>query len=209
VKPLAARIDELAAAHPDAPAFFSDTETLSWREYAERSDRFAAHLAGLGLAPGERVAILLPDGPGVHVAFVGCEKAGLVVMGIGPRAGREEIRHLVQKSDASALVTRAASRDLDYRALYEELRREGEALSTHIVVERQLDADEPCYENGPFAPREGKYVPIQLERGRQHPDEWRQHGEGDQSQDRISQDHAPFDPAPGTPGHDNLIGDHC
>jgi acyl-CoA synthetase len=152
VKPLAARIDRLAAAQPDAPAFFSDSETLSWREYAERSDRFAAHLAGLGLAPGERVAILLPDGPGVHVAFVGCEKAGLVVMGIGPRAGREEIRHLVQKSDASALVTRAASRDLDYRALYEELRREGEALSTHIVVERQLDADEPCYENGPFAP---------------------------------------------------------
>ena len=31
--------------------------------------------------PGERVAVLLPDGPGVHAAFVGIEKAGLVIVG--------------------------------------------------------------------------------------------------------------------------------
>jgi acyl-CoA synthetase len=152
MQPLAARIDALAEARPDAVAFYADSEDLTWRAYARRSDRLAAHLAGLGLLPGERVAVLLPDGPGVHVAFVGCEKAGLVVMGIGPRAGREEIRHLVRKAGAAALVTRAASREHDFRALYEELRREGTALRHHVVVERQLDADEPCYAGGPAAP---------------------------------------------------------
>jgi len=96
--------------------------------------------------------VLLPDGPGVHAAFVGCEKAGLVVMGIGPRAGREEIRHLVRKSGAAALVTHPASRDHAFGALYEDLRREGAALRHHVVVERQLDADEPCYAGGPPAP---------------------------------------------------------
>jgi acyl-CoA synthetase len=152
VLPLAARIDALAAARPDGVAFFSDSEDLTWRAYARRSDRLAAHLAGLGLAPGERVAVLLPDGPGVHVAFVGCEKAGLVVMGIGPRAGRAEIRHLVRKSGAAALVTRPASKDHDFRALYEELRREGAPLRHHVVALRQLDEDEPCYAGGPAAP---------------------------------------------------------
>jgi acyl-CoA synthetase len=152
MQPLAARIDALAAARPDGIAFYSDTEDLSWAEYARRSDRFAAHLAGLGLTPGERVAVLLPDGPGVHVAFVGCEKAGLVVMGIGPRAGREEIRHLVKRSGAAALVTRPASRDQSFGALYEDLRREGAALRHHLVIERQLDTDEPCYAGGPLAP---------------------------------------------------------
>ncbi len=152
MQPLAARIDALAQARPEGVAFFSDSEDLSWSAYARRSDRFAAHLAGLGLAPGERVAVLLPDGPGVHVAFVGCEKAGLVVMGIGPRAGREEIRHLVRRSGASALVTRPASREHDFRALYEELRREGAPRRHHVVVERQLDTDEPCYAGGPPAP---------------------------------------------------------
>jgi acyl-CoA synthetase len=152
MQPLAARIDALAAARPGEPAFLSDSEDVSWAEYARRAARFAAHLAGLGLAPGERVAVLLPDGPGVHAVFVGCERAGLVVMGIGPRAGRDEIRHLVRKSGAAALVTRPASRDHDFRALYEALRDEGAPLRHHVVVERQLDFDEPCYAGGPSAP---------------------------------------------------------
>ncbi len=152
MQPLAARIDSLAASRPDGVAFYSDSEDLNWAEYARRSHRFAAHLAGLGLAPGERVAVLLPDGPGVHAAFVGCEKAGLVVMGIGPRAGREEIRHLVRKSGAAALVTRPTSRDHDFHTLYEDLRRDGAALRHHLVVERQLDTDESCYDGGPPAP---------------------------------------------------------
>jgi acyl-CoA synthetase len=152
MQPLAARIDALAAARPEAPAFLSDSEDVGWAEYTRRAHRFAAHLAGLGLAPGERVAVLLPDGPGVHAAFLGCELAGLVVMGIGPRAGRDEIRHLVRKSGAAALVTRPASRDHDFRALFAALRGEGAPLRAHVVVERQLDLDEPCYAGGPPAP---------------------------------------------------------
>jgi acyl-CoA synthetase len=138
--PLAARIDALARMRPDAPAFLGDAGALDWRGYAERSERFAARLAALGLAPGERVAVMLPDGPGVHVAYVGCEKAGLIVMGIGPRAGREEIRHLLAKSGAVALVSRAAQRELDLRALFAELRDGGLPLREHIVVEAQLEA---------------------------------------------------------------------
>jgi acyl-CoA synthetase len=148
---LANRIDALARTQPDAPAFLGDAGALTWREYAERSDRFAAHLTALGLVAGERVAVLLPDGPGVHVAFVGCEKAGLVVMGIGSRAGREEIRHLVAKSFASALVSRASTRELDLRALFAELRDEGSPLRAHIVVEAQLAAGDSCYGSAPIA----------------------------------------------------------
>ncbi|MFI5320994.1 MAG: class I adenylate-forming enzyme family protein [Myxococcota bacterium] len=138
--PLATRIDALARMRPDAPAFLGDAGALDWRGYAERSERFAARLAAHGLAPGERVAVMLPDGPGVHVAYVGCEKAGLIVMGIGPRAGREEIRHLLAKSGAVALVSRAAQRELDLRALFAELRDGGLPLREHIVVEAQLEA---------------------------------------------------------------------
>lgn len=146
---LATRIDALARTQPDAPAFLGDAGSLTWREYAERSDRFAEHLAALGLTPGERVAVVLPDGPGVHVAFVGCEKAGLVVMGIGPRAGREEIRHLVAKSGAAALVSRASMRELDLRALFAELRDSGLPLREHVVAEAQLDAGDTCYAAAP------------------------------------------------------------
>ncbi len=148
---LADRIDALGRARPEAHAFLGDAGALSWRDYAARSERFAAQLAALGLAPGERVAVMLPDGPGVHIAFVGCEKAGLVVMGIGPRAGREEIRHLVAKSGAVALVSRAAVRELDLRALFAELKASGMPLREHIVVEQQLELGEACYSNGSAA----------------------------------------------------------
>jgi acyl-CoA synthetase len=82
-----------------------------------------------GFARGERVAVLLPDGPGVHVAFVATEKAGLVAVGIGPRAGEAEIRHLVTRSGAVALVSRAQHRDLDTRALAESL-----SIAHHFVT---------------------------------------------------------------------------
>ena len=129
LKPLAETIDAHAARTPDALAFAAGDSALTWRGYAERSDALAAALVRAELAPGERVAVLLPDGPGVHVAFVATEKAGLVAVGIGPRAGEAEIRHLVARSSAVALVSRARHRDLDTRALAAAL-----SLHHHFVT---------------------------------------------------------------------------
>ena len=49
-------------------------------------------------------AVLLPDGPGAHVAYVAAERAGLIVVGIGPRAGLAEVRHLLERTGASCLL---------------------------------------------------------------------------------------------------------
>ncbi len=149
---LAARVDELARRTPDAPAFLGDAGALDWRAYAARSDRLAAHLAGLPLPAGERVAVMLPDGPGVHVAFLACEKAGLVVMGIGPRAGRDELRHLLKRSAARALLTRPTLRDADARKLVADLRSEGLPLAHHLVVDGQLEPSDTAYAEAARAP---------------------------------------------------------
>jgi acyl-CoA synthetase len=134
VKPLAETIDAHAARIPDRLAYAAGDTALTWREYAARSDALAAALLRAGLVRGERVALLLPDGPGVHVAFVATEKAGLVAVGIGPRAGEAEIRHLVSRSGAVALVSRAQHRDLDTDALAARLREDGAALRHHLVT---------------------------------------------------------------------------
>lgn len=136
---LASVVDRLAGARPGDPAFLCDGDRLSWRDYANRSDLFAAHLVELGLAPGERVGIVLPDGPGVHVAFLGCEKAGAVVMGIGPRAGSEEIRHLLRLAGVRALVARPDHRGDDMAALAKRL-----GIAHLIPIEGQLDESEPA-----------------------------------------------------------------
>jgi acyl-CoA synthetase len=105
-------VAQLVARHaherPDAPAFIeaASGETMSWREYDERSSRIAAGLA-TAYAPGDRVAVQLPDGPAVHTVMVACEKAGIVAVGIGSRAGAREVAHLVERTGARALLTEA------------------------------------------------------------------------------------------------------
>jgi len=133
VKPLAEVIAQHADRRPERPAFLEGEQRLSWSEYATRSERLAGLLVALGLARGERLAVLLPDGPDVHVAYVAAELAGLVVTGIGPRAGLGEVRHLLQISGASALLSPAQHRDLELAGLARELRAAGSPLRHHLV----------------------------------------------------------------------------
>jgi acyl-CoA synthetase len=91
---------------PDRAAYVVGDERLSWREYDERATTLATTLAA-ALPRGTRIAVLLPDTAAVHVAFVAAERAGLVVVGIGHRAGEAEIRHLLGTTGAAAVVTLA------------------------------------------------------------------------------------------------------
>jgi len=92
---------------PDAVAFAEVTRgpRLTWSEYEQRSDRFAAWLRSFGWDRGDRVAFQLPDDATVHTVMLGCEKAGFVGVGIGSRAGAREVEHLVNRTGARLLVT--------------------------------------------------------------------------------------------------------
>jgi len=102
---LAALVARHAETKPGALAYASEDRRLTWREYDEWSDAIAGALVARGLQPGQRIAVQLPDGPGLHAAFLGCEKAGVVVVGIGARAGRREVDHLLTRTGARELVT--------------------------------------------------------------------------------------------------------
>ena len=93
---LAALVTEHAASRPDSVAYAADDGDLTWRALDECSDRLAGTLVATGAAPGARVGVLLPDGASVHAVYLACEKAGLTIVGIGARAGRREIRHLLE-----------------------------------------------------------------------------------------------------------------
>jgi acyl-CoA synthetase len=93
-----------AREQPDRAAYVVGQERMPWSAYNERATRLASALVTAGLPRGARLAVLLPDGAGVHVAFVAAERAGLTVVGIGYRAGEAEIRHLLRSTDAQAIV---------------------------------------------------------------------------------------------------------
>lgn len=64
---------------------------LTWRELDEAVDRFAGGLATLGLQPGDRVAIQLPNLPQTVIAFLGTLRAGGVAVMTNPLAMPPEI----------------------------------------------------------------------------------------------------------------------
>jgi acyl-CoA synthetase len=127
-----------AASRPDAPAFIvadaSGDGVLSWAQYHARSSELAATLLQAGFEPGSRVAVILPDGATVHTAFLAAEKAGLVVVGVGARAGRSEIRHLLGRTGAAAVLTHAVHGGTPASDLVASQRADDLPGLRHIVV---------------------------------------------------------------------------
>jgi acyl-CoA synthetase len=146
---LQARIDRLAQERPNDPAYITREARFTWADYAGRAAEIAAALATLGLAPGDRVAVLLPDGPTIHAAFVGVAKARLVTVGIGARAGDQEIAHLLKRTGARALITHAALRDRATETLLAALAERGVSLDHLVVVPDYLaQPDTPIHTGG-------------------------------------------------------------
>ena len=94
-----------AVTRGDAAAFVTPEGSTTWSEYDTAADRVAGALQRAGVAAGDRVAVVLPDGPGVHAVFVGVERVGAVVVGVGARAGEREVAHLVGRTGATVAVT--------------------------------------------------------------------------------------------------------
>ncbi|MGI5184286.1 class I adenylate-forming enzyme family protein [Dactylosporangium sp. CA-152071] len=95
---------------PDRVAFIAPEGTFTWGEYDVLSSRLAQSYVDAGFAPGDRLAVLLTGGALTHVAYLAAQKAGLVTVGIGPRAGDAEIIHLLTKTGAVGLATRWSHR---------------------------------------------------------------------------------------------------
>jgi acyl-CoA synthetase (AMP-forming)/AMP-acid ligase II len=111
---------------------------LPWEQVYGRARRFAGGLRCLGVAPGERVALLLPTSPGFMEAFFGTLLAGAVPVPLYPpvRLGRLEEYHrstarMLEVSGAAVVLTDAKVRLL----LGESMAAARPRLGCHTVEE--------------------------------------------------------------------------
>jgi acyl-CoA synthetase len=147
--PLADHVARQAREQPEATAFAGPLGTLSWAGYERAADRIAGALQELGLGRGDRVGVMLPDGSAVHAAFLGCEKAGVVAVGVGVRAGEREARHILAKGRATALITHDEHRGAPASGPFATLRAELDDLRHHVVVPRfEHGVDDPITRDG-------------------------------------------------------------
>src|SRR5438270_5779915 len=79
-------------------------EEWTWSEYAERATRVAGGLAGIGLARGERVVLMLRNRPEFHAADMGVLLAGGTPISIYNSSSPEQVQYLTDHSEAAVAI---------------------------------------------------------------------------------------------------------
>jgi long-chain acyl-CoA synthetase len=99
-----------AKAHPQRPALRlkGDELSLTWAEYAEKVRRTAAGLAGLGLGPGNSLAIMLTNRPEFHWYDAAALHLGATPFSIYNTYARDQIQYQVLDAEARILIAEKA-----------------------------------------------------------------------------------------------------
>jgi acetyl-CoA synthetase len=80
------------------------TSSITYGELALRTSRFAKLLRMMGVAAGDRVLVRLPNSIDYPTAFLGTLKRGAIAVPTSTLLTAEEVRYLLQDSQAVALV---------------------------------------------------------------------------------------------------------
>ncbi|MFC4427477.1 long-chain-fatty-acid--CoA ligase [Deinococcus navajonensis] len=101
---LPAMLERAAARWPERTALEFLGARTTYRELLAQVQRFASALQSLGVQPGERVSIMLPNCPQFVVAFYGTLMAGAVAVNTSPLYTPHELQHQLQDSTSQTLV---------------------------------------------------------------------------------------------------------
>ncbi|HVB27238.1 MAG TPA: AMP-binding protein, partial [Mycobacteriales bacterium] len=103
-EPLGWLLDQAAAAFPTAIAVSYFGASMTYARLRATVETFASALAGLGVRPGDRVALVLPNCPQYVVAFFATMRLGAVVVPHNPLYTATELRHQLRDCGATAVI---------------------------------------------------------------------------------------------------------
>jgi len=88
----------------DRSAFSFMGKEMSYRQIEELSRTFGVYLQGLGLAKGDRVAVMMPNVLQYPIAVAGILRAGYTLVNVNPLYTARELEHQLKDSGAKAIV---------------------------------------------------------------------------------------------------------
>ena len=97
-------LHETAKAHPQNTALILGEARISYQRLQGMAMAFAGALRGLGVHPGQHIALLLPNVPHFSVAYYGALHAGNAVVPLNVLLTADEIHYHLEDSDAVVLV---------------------------------------------------------------------------------------------------------
>ncbi|MEW1914533.1 class I adenylate-forming enzyme family protein [Kitasatospora sp. NPDC085895] len=99
-------IERAVAIAADQPATVAPNGLVhTWRQVYQRTASLAAGLLALGLRPGDRLAVALPNHPDYLECFYACAMAGLIIAPLNTRLSPEELSRYIDLIDPAAIIT--------------------------------------------------------------------------------------------------------
>jgi fatty-acyl-CoA synthase len=123
-------IERAAYVYPGRTSVVHGGQRFSWKETYERSRRLASALTKRGVAPGDTVAVMLPNIPAMYEAHFGVPMCGAVLNTLNTRLDAEAIAFMLKHGEAKVLIT-----DREFSAVIEK-------VSPQILV---IDVDDAEY----------------------------------------------------------------
>lgn len=128
-RPLYALLDDAVARFGDRVCADFMDKTFTYREIGDLVDRAAKGFQAMGIGPGSRVGLFLPNCPYYVIAYFAVLKAGATVVNFNPLYAEREVAQQIEDSGTEVMVT------LDLAQLYDKLARMlGETGLKRIVV---------------------------------------------------------------------------
>jgi fatty-acyl-CoA synthase len=113
----AARLDAWAHAEPQRIALIDDDVPITVSALRDDAARLAGALASLGVKPGQRVAVWLPNGADWVVSFLACARIGALVLAVNTRFRARELADVLGRGRADWLVYWPDFKDIRFDAI--------------------------------------------------------------------------------------------
>ena len=115
-------LHKIIAANRRKPAVTFEGQTITFQELGERIDALAHGLRGLGVGPGDRIAVILPNCLEFVYAFFAPGALGAVMIPINPVSTQREMQHILADCEASVIITEARPMGNNLAAILQAIR---------------------------------------------------------------------------------------
>jgi acyl-CoA synthetase (AMP-forming)/AMP-acid ligase II len=127
--------DHWAREYPGQIAVSDGFTQVTNEQLRARAYRFGAVLRDLGVRPGDRVQVQLPNWTEFVVAYLGITRIGAILVPTMPIYRHDEVLYVLRHCGAKVLVVAAEFRGFDYVSMVDEIRSAAPDLQ-HVIVVR-------------------------------------------------------------------------
>jgi fatty-acyl-CoA synthase len=119
VQTVAQVLEAQAKERPNSVLLIYGEKRFTYGQVDKHATSLAAALAELGVKPGDRIAVDMPNWPEFVISMFAAAKLGAIIVPLNPRYTVPELQYMLRHSETSVVVCAENFNDTDYLQLFE------------------------------------------------------------------------------------------